>query len=108
MNGQHIETTYEEAAAELMLANVTRTQAGNYSCQGLNGASRASEISPAKELLVQCKQRIYFIFLLSAFILIIIIIIIITLIGLKGRIRGESVTRIKPFTGHYYGLEEED
>ncbi|CAG2112585.1 unnamed protein product, partial [Medioppia subpectinata] len=33
--------------------NVTRAQAGNYSCQGYNGAANASRVSPARPLLVQ-------------------------------------------------------
>lgn len=56
MNGQLIETSGEEAVHELMLANVTRNQAGSYSCQGLNNAGRASEISMSKELSVQCNS----------------------------------------------------
>jgi hypothetical protein len=61
MNEQHIETTYGSSdgpdgqqADLLIMANVTRTQAGNYSCQGFNGAANASQISNSKELFVQC------------------------------------------------------
>lgn len=59
VNGQLIETTFFKdgisQADQLILTNVTRFHAGNYSCRGFNGAKNASEISPAKQLNVLCK-----------------------------------------------------
>ncbi len=63
MNEKHIQTTYGDgpdgqSADLLIMSNVTRTQAGNYSCQGFNGAANGSQVSTAKELFVQCMSRI--------------------------------------------------
>lgn len=58
VNGQLVDTTYESqadgTADQLVLTNVSRTQAGNYSCQGYNGAANASRLSAAKPLVVHC------------------------------------------------------
>ena len=51
-NGVYFETT---AASQLVLENASRTDAGNYSCQGYNGGARPSLVSVGRELSVQCK-----------------------------------------------------
>ncbi|RWS29348.1 hemicentin-1-like protein [Leptotrombidium deliense] len=50
MNDQLIDATIGDDASELQLSNVTRSNAGNYSCRASNGSNKPSERSTPKEL----------------------------------------------------------
>ncbi|RWS14947.1 hemicentin-1-like isoform X2 [Dinothrombium tinctorium] len=54
MNDQLIDTTVGDNASELQLRNVSRSHAGNYSCQGWNGSNKPSRRSAPQQLQVQC------------------------------------------------------
>lgn len=52
--------SYLEHSDVIAIANITRHNAGNYSCLGFNGAANSSQLSIAKPIYVKCKFFLIF------------------------------------------------
>lgn len=51
--------SYLESPDTIAISNVTRWNAGNYSCLGYNGAANSSKLSPARPIYVKCKHYLF-------------------------------------------------